>query len=218
MAVQLIAHMGDDLTIVNAARVSYGRASEELSEKDRGLIRFLMREQHASPFEHVAFTFRVETSIAVAREWMRHRTQSFNEFSTRYSKVGEAAFYLPDDEHVRTQTGKPGAYTFEPVDASLAAETRERMQEAYDAAQRAYQDLLDHGIAREVARNVLPLGMTTMFYATVNLRNVFNFLHLRTDEAALREIRDEAAHVEELVAPIVPVAYEAWVELGRNSL
>lgn len=191
----------------------------QLSGRDRGLIRFMMREKHASPFEHCVMTVRVETSIAVSREVFRHRTFSYNEFSTRYSNASEMGFYVPDAAHVRTQVGKPGAYFFEPIeDAATVEGARERMDDAYKAAMRAYDDLVASGVAREVARNVLPLGMDTEFFMTGNLRNWLNFLVLRNSEQALREIRDVAIEVERFVAKLFPVCYDEWVAWGRQQI
>lgn len=218
MAVTYIDHMGSDLSIVNAARVSFMQESGELGKKDIGLIGFLMRERHASPFEHTALTVLVDTPIGVAREWMRHRTQSFNEFSTRYAKVSEPEFYIPGEDALRTQVGKPGAYTFEPLEADKTSPVQERFRAAYEAAEQAYQELVDLGLARELARNVLPLGMHTRFFATCDLRNWFNFLSLRTTENALREIREEAAEVEAIIEEHWPHAYRFWVEHGRGPL
>src|SRR3954470_42614 len=113
--VRLDNHMADDLSVVNAARVSFADRVEAMSERDEGLIRFLMRERHGTPFEHNAFRFHVRTPIFVAREWFRHRIGSFNEFSMRYARATDE-FYVPAREDVRTQVGKPGSYSFEPVE------------------------------------------------------------------------------------------------------
>src|SRR6476469_7641682 len=117
--VRLDAVMADDLSVANAARVSFARRKEELDESDEGLIRFLMRDRHGTPFEHNAFRFHVRCPIFVAREWFRHRVGSFNEFSMRYARATDE-FYVPAAEDVRSQVGKPGAYTFEPVADQLA--------------------------------------------------------------------------------------------------
>src|SRR5919108_6020880 len=122
--VRLEDSMASDLSVVNAARVSFARHKDEMDESDQGLIRFLMRDRHGTPFEHNSFRFHIRCPIFVAREWMRHRVGSFNEFSLRYAKATED-FYVPEAEDVRSQVGKPGAYTFEPVDSELADETRE---------------------------------------------------------------------------------------------
>ncbi|MDZ7727604.1 MAG: FAD-dependent thymidylate synthase [Dehalococcoidia bacterium] len=119
---------------------------------------------------------------------------------------------------MRTQVGKPGAYTFEPLEAEKAGPVHERFRSAYEAAEQAYQELVDLGLARELARNVLPLGMHTRFFATCDLRNWLNFLSLRTSENALREIREEAAEVEAIVEEHWPHTYRFWVEHGRGPL
>src|SRR5690242_12767188 len=160
--VRLADCMAYDLSVANAARVSFAQHSDEMSERDAGLIRFLMREKHASPFEHSVFRFHVKCPIFVAREWMRHRN-SYNEWSARYSQL-EPEFYLPAADDVRTQVGKPGAYTFEPVEPDLAERTREAQRELYEHAYRTYESLLEHGVAKEVARNVLPVAIYTQFY------------------------------------------------------
>lgn len=217
MTVQLIETMGDDLSIVNAARVSYAKTSTELSDADYGLIGYLARNRHGTPFEMVQFKFRVKVPIGVAREWQRHRIGSFNEVSTRYVEM-LPEFYIPPLSAVRTQRGKPGHYemvTVEPVDAAIIQHS---MREAYAAAYTAYQELIAAGVAKELARNVLPLGLYTEFIWSVNLRSVFNFLSLRTHETALLEIRREATNVEGDVKRIVPVAWNAWNENGRVSL
>jgi thymidylate synthase (FAD) len=212
--VRLDAAMADDLSVVNAARVSFGVRREEMDERDGGLIRFLMRERHGTPFEHNSFRFHVRCPIFVAREWFRHRVGSFNELSGRYTQLDER-FYVPAPEDVRTQTGKPGAYTFESVDAELAERTRDRIREAYREAYASYEAMLADGIAKEVARTVLPVGIYTEFYWTLNARSVMNFLSLRNAETAQREIRRYAAAVEELFARHMPVTHAAFVAQER---
>ena len=113
--VRLDDAMASDLSVVNSARVSFGRRKEEMDESDEGLVRFLMRDRHGTPFEHNAFRFHIRAPIFVVREWMRHRVGSFNEFSMRYAKA-TSDFYVPEADDVRSQVGKPGAYSFEPVD------------------------------------------------------------------------------------------------------
>src|ERR687893_1315343 len=124
--VRLDDAMASALSVVNAARVSFARRKETMDESDEGLIRFLMREQHATPFEHSVFRFHVRAPIFVVREWVRHRWSSFNEFSMRYAKATDD-FYLPDAEDVRTQVGKPGSYSFEAVEAEVAEAAREEL-------------------------------------------------------------------------------------------
>jgi thymidylate synthase (FAD) len=212
--VRLDAVMADDLSVVNAARVSFGVRREEMEDRDAGLVRFLMRERHGTPFEHNSFRFHIRCPIFVAREWFRHRIGSFNELSGRYTQLDDS-FYVPAAEDVRTQTGKPGAYTFESVEAGLAERTRERIREAYRSAYATYEAMLADGIAKEVARAVLPVGIYTEFYWTVNARSVMNFLSLRNAETAQREIQRYAAAVEELFAGRMPVTHAAFVAQER---
>ena len=169
-----------------------------------------------TPFEHNAFRFHVRCPIFVAREWFRHRVGSYNEFSMRYAEAKDE-FYVPAAEDVRTQTGKPGAYTFEQVDKELAAATRADLEASYAAAFATYQRLVERGIAREVARAVLPVGIYTEFFWTVNARALMNFLSLRNAETAQREIRRFAEAVEELFGETMPVTHAAFLGNGRAA-
>ena len=221
-AIQVLDHgfvrlddaMAGDLSVVNSARVSFGRRKTEMDESDEGLIRFLMRDRHGTPFEHNSFRFHVRCPIFVAREWFRHRVGSFNEFSMRYAKATED-FYVPEADDVRSQVGKPGAYSFEPVSPELAEQTREEMQAVYDQAFATYERLVEAGVAREVARAVLPVGAYTEFYWTVNARALMNFVALRAHETAQREIRRYADAVETFFAAQMPVTHAAFVANDR---
>ena len=214
--VRLDDAMADDLSVVNSARVSFGRRVTELSDADAGLIRFLMRERHGTPFEHNSFRFHVRCPLFVAREWFRHRVGSFNEFSMRYAKATDD-FYVPDADDVRTQVGKPGAYSFEPVDAELAQATREELQAVYEHAYETYERLVERGVARELARAVIPVGAYTEFYWTVNARALMNFVSLRAAETAQREIRRYAEAVEQLFAERMPITHAAFVANDRTA-
>lgn len=383
--VRLDASMADDLSVVNSARVSFAVRKEEMDDRDKGLIRFLMRERHGTPTEHNSFRFHVRAPIFVAREWFRHRIgcltgdtevtfvdvnetyqlsmsdlwdrwlndrdalralqirtlnestnmfeearvaevfdkgpqpvyavvladgrtarmtsnhrvltdkgwsrmgeavglqgegqearpsrrvsvltngvivaspdetrlrahpvevveveyvgieqtydlcieglwhnfvangivvhNSFNEESARYHKMSDD-FYVPDVGAVRSQVGKPGAYTFEPVDEAVALETQETLRATYEAAFRTYQELSDKGIAKEVARAVLPVGIYTQFYWTINARALMNFLSLRNAETAQYEIRVYAQALEEFFKQKMPVTHECFVEFGRKA-
>ncbi|MFN2627522.1 MAG: FAD-dependent thymidylate synthase [Gaiellaceae bacterium] len=167
-----------------------------------------------TPFEHNALRFHIRCPIFVAREWFRHRIGSFNEFSMRYAKATDD-FYLPEPEDVRTQVGKPGAYTFDPVAPELAEEARDAMRELYEQAFTTYERLVEKGVAREVARAVLPVGAYTEFYWTVNARALMNFVSLRAAETAQREIRRYADAVESFLAERMPVTHAAFVAGGR---
>ena len=212
--VRLDDAMASDLSVVNAARVSFARRKEAMDESDEGLIRFLMRDRHGTPFEHNAFRFHVRAPIFVTREWMRHRVGSFNEFSMRYAKATDD-FYVPEAEDVRTQVGKPGAYSFEPVPPDIAETTREELRSVYEAAYAAYARLVELGVARELARSVMPVGAYTEFYWTVNARSLMNFVSLRAAETAQREIRRYAEACERFLAELMPVTYDAFVAANR---
>ena len=212
--VRLDGAMADDLSVVNGARVSFARRKDEMDASDEGLIRFLMRDRHGSPFEHNAFRFHVRCPIFVAREWFRHRIGSFNEFSMRYAKATDD-FYVPEPEDVRTQVGKPGAYTFEPVDEELAEETRRELEALYEQAYATYARLVEKGVARELARSVMPVGSYTQFYWTVNARALMNFVSLRNSEFAQLEIRRYAEAVEAFFAREMPVTHAAFVANNR---
>jgi thymidylate synthase (FAD) len=212
--VRLDGAMADDLSVVNGARVSFARRKTELDDADAGLIRFLMRDRHGTPFEHNAFRFHVRCPLFVAREWFRHRVGSFNEFSMRYARATDD-FYVPEPEDVRSQVGKPGAYSFEPVSDELAQTTREELQAVYEHAYATYERLVEQGVARELARAALPVGAYTEFFWTVNARSLMNFVSLRAAESAQREIRRYADAVERFFEERMPITYEAFVANGR---
>jgi thymidylate synthase (FAD) len=214
--VRLDEAMADDLSVVNGARVSFAKHKTEMDDSDAGLIRFLMRERHGTPFEHNAFRFHIRAPIFVAREWFRHRVGSFNEFSMRYARATDE-FYIPAPEDVRSQVGKPGAYSFEPVTDELAETTREELQQVYETAYAAYERLVELGVARELARAALPVGAYTEFYWTVNARALMNFLSLRNSETAQREIRRYAEACERFLAERMPITYDAFVAAGRRA-
>ena len=214
--VRLDGCMADDLSVVNGARVSFASRVEEMTEREEGLIRFLMRERHGTPFEHNSFRFHIKCPIFVAREWMRHRVSSFNEWSGRYSQL-EPEFYVPAAEDVRTQVGKPGSYTFDPVSDELAEETREAQRAVYEQAYATYERLLEQGVAKEIARNVLPVAIYTQFYWTVNARSLMNFVSLRRLGVAQREIRRYAEAVERFFAGAMPVTHAAFVANERRA-
>jgi thymidylate synthase (FAD) len=214
--VRLDAVMADDLSVVNAARVSFARHKDAMDASDEGLIRFLLRERHGTPFEHNSFRFHIRCPIFVAREWFRHRIGSFNEFSMRYAKATDD-FYVPAPEDVRSQVGKPGAYTFETVEPELAESTRETLESVYRTAYAAYEELVEAWIALEIARCVLPVGAYTEFFWTVNARALMNFVSLRAADTAQREIRRYAEAVESFLAEKMPVTHAAFVANDRTA-
>ena len=209
MQVDHVHHMGDDLTVVNSARVSMGNHHNQLTERDKGLIRRLIRDRHVSTLEHCALTVRVEVPIFVAREWMRHSSQSFNEVSGRYAEL-EPVFYVPSMSRPIIQTGKPMDYRREMGNEEQHLLTVIRHVAAIDTAYEAYRVMLAEGVAKEVARNVLPVSLYTRFYATANLRSWLSFLDQRTDETALYEIREAAHRVQDILEQHYPETLQAW--------
>lgn len=209
MRVTYIDSMGDDKRIAQAARVSTG--NDQSDRPHEGLVKRLWRDQHTSTFEHNTLTVMAEVPIFVAREWMRHRTFAYNEISARYTEM-EPVFYVPGEDRPLVQTGKAMDYRREAGNkhqrARSSAAHRMTAEDAWDD----YQDMIEFGIAREVARNVLPVSLYTRFYATANLRNWLHFISLRTDPTALWEIRDAAYQVEAIVKDRWPVAWSAFAE------
>ncbi len=213
--VALDGSLASDLAVVNGARVSFNQASDELGEKDGGLIRFLMREKHGSPFEHGYFRFVVKAPLFVVREHHRHRAgHSYNEWSGRYSKI-EPEFYVP--ENVRTQVGKPGSYSFEPVEDEVRENAQREIEENATRAFQAYERMLEQGVAKEVARAVLPLSTYTKYYWSCNPRSLMHFCSLRNSEHAQYEIREYARVAEGFLEKLMPVTHAAFVANERRS-
>lgn len=207
--VRLIDVMGDDAAIVQAARVSYGSGTKKVHE-DRGLIRYLMRHLHTTPFEMVEFKFHVKLPIFVARQWIRHRTANVNEYSGRYSEMKDE-FYVPEPDQVRAQSAmnKQGRADTA-FDADQAEKIRTSMQQTQDMLYGQYQDLLSTDLAREIARINLPVSNYTEWYWKTDLHNLFHFLRLRIDPHAQYEIRVFGEAMAEIVKAAVPLAYEAF--------
>ena len=228
MTVELIKHAASDADVIWAARVST-KGEQSLADVDAdparsaGLINFLMRDRHGTPFEHSAMTFYIHAPIFVFREFMRHRTFSFNEESGRYRQL-EPVFYLPGADRKLVQTGKPGAYEFTPGSPEQHQLVADVAADAYRQAYDAYVTMLAAGVAREVARVVLPVGLYSSMYATCNARALMNFLSLRIrrPDATFpsfpqREIEMVAEQMEELWAKLMPVTYAAYNTNGRRA-
>jgi thymidylate synthase (FAD) len=220
--VRLDDAMADDLSVVNSARVSLAKSSKYekvvtglnddglthstvniLKEEDQGLIRFLMKNRHGTPFEHNAFRFHIKAPLFVFREWQRHRIASYNEWSARYSEL-KPEFYYPRKENWRTQVGKPGAYSFEPVSDDVYWANEPLLKVTYDFSWQAYKKMLNDGVAKELARLVLPVAIYSEMYWTVNARSLMNFLSLRNDKNAMFEIREYAKVIEDIFAKKMP--------------
>ncbi len=215
--VRLVEVMGDDSSIVQAARVSYGKGTKSVNE-DRNLIRYLMRHRHTSPFEMVEFKFHVKLPIFVARQWIRHRTANVNEYSGRYSIMNDE-FYIPDQDAVRKQSkiNKQGRAN-EPIDSEIAEKFIQDVQETQQLLYDKYNHYLQDEIARELARVNLPLSTYTEWYWKIDLHNLFHFLQLRLDETAQYEIREYAKVIAKIVEATVPMAYEAFVDYRLESV
>jgi thymidylate synthase (FAD) len=215
--VRLVDYMGDDSAIVQAARVSYGKGTKSISE-DKALIRYLMRHKHTSPFEMVEFKFHVKLPIFVARQWIRHRTASVNEYSGRYSEMKDE-FYLPDIEQMRTQSAvnKQGR-SEEMLERETSQEIYHKMHSIQNMLFEEYSNLLDTKLARELARINLPVSNYTEWYWKIDLHNLFHFLRLRLDIHAQYEIQIYAEAMAQMVKTIVPLAYEAFEDYTLNSI
>lgn len=214
--VEAIQFMGDDEIIAKAARVSTGKDQED-NAKIRGLINYLAREDHTSPFEHTALTVRIEAPIFVAREAMRHRTFSFNEISGRYAKL-KPEFYVPDEERPLINTGSGAHPNIEfSTDDWLVVQVETEHERTYRQAWHNYESMLELGVATEVARNVLPVGTYTKWYMTGNLHAWFKFLDLR--DGSKGHPQEEIVRLSHLVWPMIeerwPIASTAWKKRSK---
>ncbi len=208
--VRLVDYMGGDDRIVQAARVSYGSGTKTYRQ-DRGLIHYLIRNWHTSPFEQVQLTFHTKMPILVARQWVRHRTARLNEISGRYSVMPDE-FYVPFPENVcvQSESNKQGRGDVLPLDQAM--ELIKAMESEQQKAYANYQGYLDKGIARELARANLPLSLYTEWYWQIDLHNLFHFLRLRLDPHAQYEIRVYAEAMAKCAQAVAPIAYEAFEE------
>ncbi len=203
-SVELLRVSGSDLDIANAARVSYGRISHEISERDKTLITFLMEHEHTSPFEHNQLSFRIKAPIFVTRQWMRHRMNSYNEISYRYVKVN-TEFYIPATFRMQDAQNKQSSFgAF--VNEEMLAAYKQSLEYSYDT----YNKMLDAGICREQARAILPVATYTEFIFTCNLHSLMHFLKLRLGSGAQKEIRAYAKSLLILALPHFSITLDAW--------
>lgn len=208
--IELIAHMGDDNTVVSAARVSYLGESKGL-EQDAKLIKYLLKNKHTSPFEQVEFQFMVKCPLFVRSQWMRHRTWSYNEVSRRYTS-DEIEFHVPSEIRLQSDDNKQMSAGLMENPGLIIDAIKTSALMCYEM----YEGMLRLGVAREQARMILPQSMYTKFYAKVDLHNLFHFLELRLHLHAQPEIRLYAQAIEELIKPIVPISYKTWKELNNG--
>lgn len=214
--------MGSDAQIANVARVSTGTTSSD-SKKNAGLLNMLMRDRHGTPWESGVLQFYIEAPVFVTREFFRHRIASYNETSSRYREM-EPVFYCPTGVRPLQQVGKPGAYSFTQGSEDQLLTARIAHKALAVEAWQQYTNMLTDGIAREVARNVLPMSLYSSFYVTLNLRSLMNFLSLRraTEHTTvptfpLWEIAQVASQMEDLASEVFPVAMRLFNEHGRVS-
>ena len=211
--VALIQHTGDDLGIVNAARVSFGKRKELLDQGDKKLIKYLIKHQHGSPFEHNSLTFHVKAPIFVARQWFRHRIASYNEISGRYVELKEE-FYTPREFREQSKDNRQASESSSSLNhGNLAKVFEESCKQSF----RAYRDLLAQGVAREQARGILPLSLYTEFYFTCNLRAFLHFIDLREHNGAQWEIRQYALAMLTQVKELFPETVQIWAELKETE-
>lgn len=213
--VVLVDYMGDDSSIVQAARVSYGKGTKSVRD-DRGLIRYLLRNRHTTPFEMVEFKFLVRLPIYVARQWIRHRSASVNEYSARYSVVPDE-FDLPPISDIRRQSTRNRQGRDEALPDAVAEKFRGDLERIEREAYAAYLEALDAGVARETARLILPLAAYTEWYWKIDLHNLLHFLSLRLDPHAQEEFRRYAVVMADLVKLVTPVAYEAFEDFQLRA-
>ncbi len=214
--VRLVDYLGNDDRIVQAARVSYGKGTKTFRE-DKGLIDYLLRNEHTSPFEQVVFTFHVKLPIFVARQWIRHRTARVNEISGRYSVLADE-FYVPASEHVALQSenNKQGR-SEKKTPEKLRKEVRALLEKGQKATYEQYKKLLGSNIARELARITLPLSLYTEWYWQIDLHNFLRFLMLRLDPHAQLEIRKYAEVLHRIGQTVCPITFDAFDEHILNS-
>ena len=215
--VRLVDSMGGDDAIVQSARVSYGKGTSKVSQ-DRGLIRYLMRHRHTTPFEMVEFKFHCKMPIFVARQWVRHRTANINEYSLRYSEARDE-FYYPDPDNIEFQSALNKQGRMGEVDSELKQKVQRYFKEISERSFEIYSELNEAGVARELARAVLPVNLYTEWYWKNDLHNLLHFIGLRSDGHAQYEIRvfsDAMASYVKKVAPFAWEAYQDYVVKGMR--
>ncbi|MBH51086.1 MAG: thymidylate synthase (FAD) [Candidatus Marinimicrobia bacterium] len=206
--VRLVDSMGGDDAIVQSARVSYGKGTTKLSQ-DRGLIRYLMRHRHTTPFEMVEFKFHCKMPIFVARQWVRHRTANINEYSLRYSEARDE-FYYPDPDHIEFQSSINKQGRMGEVDSDLKKKVQNYFKEISERSFEIYSELNEAGVARELARAILPVNLYTEWYWKNDLHNLLHFIGLRSDGHAQYEIRIFSDAMASFVKEVAPFAWEAY--------
>lgn len=213
--IRIIDYMGSDNSIVQAARVSYGKGTKKISQ-DEALIKYLMRHSHTSPFEMCEIKFHVKLPIFVARQWIRHRTANVNEYSARYS-ILDKEFYVPKPEHIAKQSDNNKQGSGEIFDPDTAEKIINSLTNDSNFVYSHYEHLIKEGLAREIARSNLTLNYYTQFYWKIDLHNLLHFLRLRVDKHAQYEIRVYAEVMLDIIKKWVPMTYNAFLEYRLES-
>ena len=210
--VGLIDHLGSEATIVNAARVSFGKLKKEIDERDVTLLHYLIDNKHTSPLEHLVFTFSIHCPLFIRGQWHRHRTWSYNEISRRYTEV-DLEFYTPPKLRKQAETNRQASVDSPDFDDT---ELRQLIREHNQNSLALYNRLFDAGVCREQARGVLPQNMMVTFWGTVDLSNLLHFLELRDSEHAQWEIREYAKAIKQLIKPIIPNVASYFEKHGQT--
>jgi thymidylate synthase (FAD) len=206
----MIDYLGSETTLVNAARVSFGKMKENMDDKDVLLLDYLIKNRHTSPLEHMVFTFSVHCPLFVRGQWHRHRTWSYNEISRRYTEV-DMEFYTPPKIRVQAESDRQASEEVDMDDSAL----RKKISDHNQQSLKLYNELLADGVCREQARGVLPQNMMVTFWATVDLSNLIHFLDLRDSEHAQWEIREYAIAIKQLLKPIVPNVFNTLKSMQK---
>lgn len=210
--VKLVDFMGGDQRATDSARVSFGGSSKG-EERDRKLIKYLLKNGHLSPFEHTVFQFHIKCPLFVARQWMRHRIASYNEISARYTEVKEE-FYIPEAFRIQDLVNRQGSIETKDLDQEMLLKI---YKESINASYSAYKKLLEAGVAREMARAVLPVSQYTQFHWTINARSLLNYIDLRSDSHAQYEIRCYANVIKEIFRKKMPWTAAALLEISEEK-
>tara|TARA_R110002110_G_scaffold294356_2_gene508368 strand:+ start:311 stop:1006 length:696 start_codon:yes stop_codon:yes gene_type:complete len=215
--VELVDAVGDDLTVVNSARVSFGKQKAKLEKRDEKLIKYLIKHKHTSTLEHCFVTFRVKVPLFVRSQHHRHRTWSYNEISRRYTDF-DIEFYEPSAFRTQHKSNRQASNTEElidPVIESWQYEASDCITMHHDASLKLFNELIEAGVCREQARGILPQNMYTEYYASANLNNILKFIDLRTHEGAQWEIQEMAKAMLEITNKLYPVTVAAYKELRQ---
>ncbi len=210
--VGLIDHLGSEVSILNAARVSFGKLKNEMDEKDVALLSYLIENQHTSPLEHVVFTFSIHCPLFVRGQWHRHRTWSYNEISRRYTEI-DMEFYTPPKLRAQAKVNRQASVELPGFEDT---ELRKKISEHNELSLKLFNELLDAGVCREQARGVLPQNMMVTFWGTVDLNNLLHFLELRDSEHAQWEIREYAKAIKQLIKPLIPNVAKYFESKGQS--